>query len=46
MDKVETKDINIFIQTTFNTEGGPSIYDPNSTSPQEIIETQIKVIII
>jgi hypothetical protein len=38
--------INIFIETTFNTEGGPSIYDPNSTSPKEIIETQIKVIVI
>ena len=38
--------INIFIETTFNTEGGPSMYDPNSTSPKEIIETQIKVIII
>ena len=45
-DEMVGDTINIFIQSVFNTEGGPSIYDPNSTSPQEIIETQIKVIVI
>ena len=35
--------INIFIESVFNTEGGPSMYDPNSTSPREILETQIKI---
>tara|TARA_B100001094_G_C17866389_1_gene639937 strand:- start:50 stop:706 length:657 start_codon:yes stop_codon:yes gene_type:complete len=38
--------INIFIYTYFNTEGGPTPYDPNSTDPFEIIEKQIKVIVI
>ena len=45
-DEMVGDTINIFIESVFNTEGGQSMYDPNSTSPQEIIETQIKVIII
>ena len=45
-DEMVGDTINIFIESVFNTEGGPSMYDPNSTSPQEIIETQIKVIVI
>ena len=45
-DEMVGDTINIFIESVFNTEGGQSMYDPDSTSPQEIIETQIKVIVI
>jgi hypothetical protein len=38
--------INIFIESVFNTEGGPSIYDPNNDDPNLIIKKEIKVIII
>ena len=38
--------INIFIESVFNTEGGSTMYDPNSTSPKEIIKKEIKVIVI
>ena len=45
-DEMSGDTINIFIESVFNTEGGTNMYDPNSTAPQEIIETQIKVIVI
>ena len=45
-DETSGDTINIFIESVFNTEGGTNMYDPNSTAPQEIIETQIKVIVI
>ena len=45
-DEMVGDTINIFIESIFNTEGGQSIYAPNSTSPQEIIKKQIKVIVI
>ena len=35
--------INIFIESVFNTEGGKYVH---YSAPQEIIETQIKVIVI
>ena len=38
--------INLFIETVFNTEGGPSMYEPNNPDPQEIVKTEIKVIVI
>jgi len=45
-DEMSGDTINIFIESVFNTEGGTNMYDPNSTAPQVIIETQIKVIVI
>ena len=38
--------INIFIETIFNTEGGVTYHGQTSPVPQEIIEEQIKVIVI
>ena len=38
--------INIFIETIFNTEGLPSMYDPNSDDPHLIVKKEIKVIVI
>lgn len=38
--------INIFIETIFNTEGLPSMYDPNSDDPHSIVKKEIKVIVI
>lgn len=38
--------INIFIETTFNTEGGIRYHGHDSPSPIEVIEDQIKVIVI
>jgi len=38
--------LNIFIETIFNTEGGVTYHGHNTPVPQEIIEEQIKVIVI
>ena len=38
--------INIFIETIFNTEGLPTMYDPNSNDPHLIVKKEIKVIVI
>lgn len=38
--------INIFIETIFNTEGGVTYHGHTNPVPQEIVENQIKVIII
>jgi hypothetical protein len=39
-------EINIFIETVFNTEGGPTMYDPNNDDPNLVIKKEIKVIVI
>ena len=38
--------LNIFIETIFNTEGGVTYHGQTTPVPQEIIEEQIKVIVI
>ena len=45
-DEMVGDEINIFIETVFNTEGGPSIYDSNNDSPNLVIKKEIKVIVI
>jgi len=45
-DEMIGDEINIFIETTFNTEGGPAIYDPNNDDPNLTIKKEIKVIVI
>ena len=38
--------INIFIETVFNTEGGITYHGHNAPTPKEVINNQIKIIII
>jgi hypothetical protein len=45
-DEMVGDTINIFIETTFNTEGGVWYHGHNAPVPKEIVETQIKIIVI
>ena len=38
--------INVFIETVFNTEGGITYHGHNAPTPKEVINNQIKIIII
>ena len=38
--------INVFIETVFNTEGGVGYYGNTNPTPKEVINNQIKIIVI